>query len=106
MTRPAIHPGEILADELHELGVTPTELSRQIAVPPNRVTQIIKGQRNITGDTALRLGHWFGMSAQFWLNLQSAYDIRVAEQTAGAEIAALPTRPTGGADHPRQPSLI
>jgi antitoxin HigA-1 len=105
MARPAIHPGEILADELSELGVTPTELSRQIKVPPNRVTQIIHGQRGITGDTALRLGHWFGTSAQFWLNLQSAYDIRVAEQAAGAEIAALPTRPDG----PRpaaQPTLI
>jgi len=92
MTRPAIHPGEILADELAELGVTPTELARQINVPPNRVTQVIKGQRGITGDTALRLGHWFGASAQFWLNLQSAYDIRVAEQTAGPEIARLPTK--------------
>ncbi|HWG05057.1 MAG TPA: HigA family addiction module antitoxin, partial [Beijerinckiaceae bacterium] len=59
MARPAIHPGEILAEELAELGISPTELSRQIAVPPNRVTQIIKGQRSITGDTALRLGHWF-----------------------------------------------
>lgn len=94
MPRPAIHPGEILADELAELGVTATELSRQINVPPNRVTQIIKGQRSITGDTALRLGHWFGTSAQFWLNLQSAYDIRLAELAAGDEIAALPTRPT------------
>ena len=93
MARPAIHPGEILADELLELRVTATELSRQIRVPPNRVTQIIKGQRGITGDTALRLGHWFGTSAQFWLNLQSAYDIRLAEQAAGAEIAGLPTRP-------------
>jgi addiction module HigA family antidote len=92
MARPATHPGEILADELRELGVTPTELSRQIAVPPNRVTQIIKGQRSITGDTALRLGHWFKTSAQFWLNLQSAYDIRVAQQEAGAEIDRLPTR--------------
>jgi antitoxin HigA-1 len=106
MARPAIHPGEILADELQELGVTATELSRQINVPPNRVTQIIKGQRNITGDTALRLGHWFGMSAQFWLNLQSAYDIRVAEVTAGAEIAGLPTRPVIAAERPNQPNLI
>ncbi len=98
MARPAIHPGEILADELKELGVSPTELSRQIAVPPNRVTQIIKGQRSVTGDTALRLGHWFKTSAQFWLNLQSAYDIRLAQQQAGAEIDRLPTRmaqPTG-----------
>lgn len=92
MTRPAIHPGEILADELAELGVTQTELARQIDLPPNRVTQLIKGQRGITGDTALRLGHWFGASAQFWLNLQSAYEIRIAEQTAGAEITRLPTK--------------
>jgi len=92
MARPPIHPGEILADELHEVGVTPTELARQIEVPPNRVTQIIHGRRGITGDTALRLGHWFGTSAQFWLNLQSAYAIRVAEQKAGKEIARLPVR--------------
>lgn len=92
MARPAIHPGEILADELEALGITPSELSRQINVPVNRVTQIIKGQRGITGDTALRLGHWFGSSAQFWLNLQGAYDIRVTEEQVGAEIAALPTR--------------
>ena len=92
MSRPAIHPGEILADELAELGVTPTELLRQIAVPANRVTQIIHGRRAITGDTALRLGHWFGTSAQFWLNLQAAHDIRVAEQKAGKEVARLPTR--------------
>lgn len=62
MPRPAIHPGEILADELEDIGVTPTELSRQIAVPPNRITQIIQGKRAITGDTALRLGHWFKTS--------------------------------------------
>jgi antitoxin HigA-1 len=86
-----IHPGEILADELAELNVSATQLARFINVPPNRVTQIIKGQRNITGDTALRLGHWFGMSAQFWLNLQSAYEIRRAEQLVGAEISVLPT---------------
>jgi antitoxin HigA-1 len=95
MPRPPIHPGEILADELAELGVTPTELSRQIKVPTNRVTQIIQGRRGITGDTALRLGHWFNTSAQFWLNLQAAYDIRLAEKKAGREIARLPTRPAG-----------
>ena len=95
MRRPAIHPGEILIEELTELGVTPTELSRQINVPPNRVTHIIHGRRSVTGDTALRFGHWFGTSAQFWLNLQGAYDIRVAEERAGREIAQLPTRPAG-----------
>src|SRR3954465_6185473 len=92
MPRPAIHPGEILADELSELEITPTELSRQIAVPPNRISQIIQGKRAITGDTALRLGHWFQTSAQFWLNLQSAYDLRVAADAIGREVAALPTK--------------
>ena len=92
MSRPAIHPGEILAEELAEVAVTPTELARQLRVPANRVTQIIQGKRAITGDTALRLGHWFGTSAQFWLNLQSAYDIRVAEKMAGAQIRRLPKR--------------
>jgi addiction module HigA family antidote len=91
--RPPIHPGEILADELDELGVTPTELSRQIGVPPNRVTQIIQGKRGITGDTALRLGHWFRTSAEFWLNLQTAYDLRVAEKELSALIKKMPTRP-------------
>lgn len=92
MSRPAIHPGEVLADELAELGITPSELARQIDVPANRVTQIMHGRRGITGDTALRLGHWFGTSAQFWLNLQSAYDIRLAQEKAGREIGRLPTR--------------
>ncbi|MCA0246273.1 MAG: HigA family addiction module antidote protein [Proteobacteria bacterium] len=92
--RPAIHPGEILADELAALGVTAAELSRQIGVPPNRLSQIINGKRAITGDTALRLGHWFRTSAEFWLNLQTAYDLRVATAQAGRAIAKLPTRLT------------
>lgn len=93
MTRPPIHPGEILADELGEIGITPTELSRQLHVPPNRISQIIAGKRAITGDTALRLGHWFHNSAEFWLNLQSAYDLRIAAAAIGAEVEALPVRP-------------
>lgn len=93
MRRQAIHPGEILADELDELGITPTELSRQIDMPPNRISQIIQGKRAITGDTALRLGHWFKSSAEFWLNLQTAYDLRVATREVGRTIARLPTRP-------------
>ena len=93
MTSTPIPPGEILADELAELDVSPTELSRQIAVPPNRISQIIQGKRSITGDTALRLGHWFKTSAQFWLNLQTAYDLRVAAEEAGNAIDKLPTRP-------------
>src|SRR6266581_4771502 len=93
MPRPAIHPGEILADELSELEITPTELSRQISVPPNRISQIIAGKRAITGDTALRLGHWFQTSPQFWLNLQSAHELRIAGIEKGREVAALPTKP-------------
>ena len=92
MARPPIHPGEILAEELEEIGISPTELSRQLAVPPNRISQIIQGKRSITGDTALQLGHWFGTSPQFWLNLQTAYDLRWAEREAGAEIKKLPKR--------------
>ena len=88
----AVHPGEVLKEELKELNVTPTEFARQIDVPPNRVSQIIAGKRAVTGDTALRFGHWFGTDPQFWLNLQSAYEIRIAEEKAGREIARLPVR--------------
>lgn len=103
MARTPIHPGEILADELEELGVSPTELSRQICVPANRISQIINGKRAITGDTALRLAHWFGTSPQFWMNLQALYDVRLAEEEAGAEIELLPTKPEktrSGQPHP------
>jgi addiction module HigA family antidote len=86
-----IHPGEHLAEELTEMGMSATELSRQLCVPPNRVTQILNGRRSITGDTALRLAHFFGTSAQFWLNLQSLYEIRLAQQKSGPAINALPT---------------
>lgn len=95
MPRPAIHPGKVLADKLGDLGVTPTELARQIGVPPNRISQIINGKRAITGDTALRLGHWFRTAPQFWLDLQSTYELGIAERTAGTSIRNLPTRPTG-----------
>src|SRR6202140_2437953 len=73
MPRIPIHPGEHLAEELREIGITAAELSRQIDVPVNRITGIIHGQRGITADTALRLGHWFGTSPQFWMNLQQLY---------------------------------
>lgn len=92
MARPPIHPGSILNDELVELNLTATALARQVNVPANRITQIIQGKRAITGDTALRLGHWFGNSPQFWLNLQSQYDLRIAEAEAGKEVQKLPTR--------------
>ena len=103
MARTAIHPGEILADELEELGVSPTELARQIRVPANRISQIINGKRSITGDTALRLAHWFGTSPQFWMNLQALYDVRMAEQEAGTEIKTLPTKPDKSGDERPRP---
>ena len=85
-----IHPGEHLAAELEELKMSASELARQLDVPPNRITAILKGQRAITGDTALRLAHFFGMSAEFWLNLQSLYDLRMAQNKAGKSIQSLP----------------
>ena len=86
----AIHPGEHLAEELEALDMSAAELARKLDVPTNRVTQILNGTRSITGDTALRLAHFFGTSAQFWLNLQSLYDLRLAQQKAGKSIKALP----------------
>jgi addiction module HigA family antidote len=91
MARTPIHPGEHLAEELKALGMSAAELGRQIEVPTNRVTAILNGQRAVTGDTALRLAHFFGTSAQVWLNLQSLYDLRLAEQKAGKAIKTLPT---------------
>ena len=90
MARSPIHPGEHLAAELESLDMSAAELARQIRVPTNRVTQILNGQRAVTGDTALRLGHFFGTSAEFWLNLQKLYELRLAEQQSGREVRALP----------------
>src|ERR1700728_1592979 len=87
----AIHPGEHLAEELEELGMSAAELARKLDVPTNRITGILNGQRAITGDTALRLAHFFGTSAEFWLNLQSLYELRLAQKKAGKSIKGLPT---------------
>ena len=86
----AIHPGEHLAEELTELGMSAAELARKLSVPTNRITGILNAQRSITGDTALRLAHFFGTSAEFWLSLQSLYDLRIAQKKAGRSIQALP----------------
>ena len=87
----AIHPGEHLAEELKELNMSAAALARQLEVPTNRITGILNGERAITGDTALRLAHFFGTTAEFWLNLQSLYELRLAQQKAGKSIRALPT---------------
>ena len=91
MGRSAIHPGEHFAEQLEALAMSAAELARQLGVPTNRITTILNGQRAVTGDSALRLGHFFGNSPQFWLNLQAVYELRVAQQKAGPAIDALPT---------------
>ena len=92
MAREPIHPGEILADELTELGISATELARQIKVPANRISQILSGKRSITADTALRLGRWFGSGPKIWLNLQQAYDLDVAALEMGSDLDIIEPR--------------
>lgn len=91
MGRSVTHPGEHLARELKELGMSAAELARNLKVPTNRITGILNGRRAVTGDTALRLGHFFGTSAEFWMNLQKLYDLRLAESKSGKIIKELPT---------------
>lgn len=87
---PPIHPGEILMEEFIEpFGITQHKLSVAIGVPPRRVNEIVHGKRAITADTALRLGKYFGIDPQFWLNLQSRYDLELAEDTVADEIEAI-----------------
>jgi addiction module HigA family antidote len=99
MGRTARHPGEHLAEQLEALDISAAELGRRLQVPGNRISQIVTGHRAITGDTALRLGHFFGTGPQFWLNLQAAYDLRLAEEKTGATIKSLPTLTTGHKRH-------
>ena len=91
MASRAIHPGEHLAEELDALDMSAAELARRLQVPTNRVTAIMNGQRAISGDTALRLAQFFGTSPQFWLNLQSLYEIRLAQEKSGRAIKKLPS---------------
>ena len=92
MARTPIHPGEILGDELEEIGLSAKKLADVIQVPPNRLYQVLAGKRSMTADTALRLGQYFGMSAAFWMNLQSAYELDLARQLLGKTIQRIPTR--------------
>lgn len=86
MARPAIHPGEILKEELDFLSISGADLARALDVTPNRVSQILSGKRAISADTALRLGYWLGTGPEFWLNLQRQYELRLIEQTDGPRI--------------------
>jgi addiction module HigA family antidote len=92
MARTPIHPGEILSDELEEIGLSAKKLADVIHVPPNRLYQLLAGKRNITADTALRLGQYFGTSADFWMNLQSSFELDLARQQRGKEIQRIPKR--------------
>ena len=92
MARTPIHPGEILADELEDMGLSARKLADVIEVPPNRLYQLIAGKRSMTADTALRLSQYFGMSADFWMNLQSAYELDLARQLSGKAILRIPRR--------------
>jgi addiction module HigA family antidote len=92
VAREPIHPGEFLQDELAELGISAAELARVIHVPPNRISQILAGKRNISADTALRLGRWFGTGPRIWLNLQQAYELDLAQQRLGDRIDSIEPR--------------
>ena len=92
MARTPIHPGEILADDLEEIDLSPKKLADIIKVPPNRLYQLLAGKRSMTADTALRLSRYFGMSADFWMNLQSAYELDLARQQTGKAIHRIPRR--------------
>ena len=83
---PPIHPGELLRDELEEVGTSLNELARALRVPMNRISALVNGKRSITADTAMRLARYFGTSPQYWLNLQSAYDLEVAAIKIGSKI--------------------
>ena len=92
MARTPFHPGQILKDELDELGLSAAELASRIEVPASRVSQILSGRRAITADTALHLARWFGTSAELWMNLQQTYELDLARQRSGEAIGRLPTR--------------
>jgi addiction module HigA family antidote len=92
MARTPIHPGEILNDELEDTGLTASKLSELIQAPPNRLYQILAGKRSLTADTALRLGRYFGTSPDFWMNLQTAYELDLARNELGKSIERIPRR--------------
>ena len=92
MSRTPIHPGEILGEGLEEIGMSAAELARTIHVAENRIYLIVSGKRSITADTALRLGQYFGTSAEFWMNLQKIYELDLARQEVGDDIMHIPRR--------------
>jgi addiction module HigA family antidote len=102
MTREPIHPGEHLAHELQEIGISARELARELNVPATRITEILRGRRGVSGDTALRLGRYFQVSPYFWMNLQKLYELDLARREIDGELAAIAPRGGDGADAGRR----
>jgi addiction module HigA family antidote len=98
MTREPIHPGEHLAHELAEIGISARDLARELNVPATRITEILRGWRGVSGDTALRLGRYFQVSPDFWMNLQKLYELDLARREIEGELAAIAPRRRDGAD--------
>jgi len=103
MARTPIHPGEILADELKEIGISAAELARMLAVPANRISQIIARKRAISANTALRLARYFGTTPDLWMNLQKTYELDLARQQLGKAISHIPQRPAAVAPMATRP---
>jgi addiction module HigA family antidote len=93
MARTPVHPGEILADELSETGISAAQLARALRVPANRISQIVAGKRAISADTALRLARYFGTTPDLWMNLQKTYELDLARQSIGKALSHLLQRP-------------
>ena len=102
--RAPIHPDEILSEELAVVGISAAELARQPHVPASRIIRLVKGQGNLTADTALRLAKWFGTSPAFWLNLQKSYELHLAQQAIGDDLNTIRLRAKPTATRPSQSS--
>jgi addiction module HigA family antidote len=88
-TFPPVHPGAILAEDLEDAGISMNKLAQAIHVPMNRISAIVNGRRGITGDTALRLARYWGTTPEYWMNLQSHYELEVAKDAAGSEFSTI-----------------
>jgi len=93
MAKVVTHPGEVLGDELKEIGISHERLGRDLDVSASTISRIVAGKQSVTADMAMRLGHWFGTSPEFWMNLQAQYDLCIAAQKLGRRIKTRPTRP-------------
>jgi addiction module HigA family antidote len=86
---PPIHPGEFLKEIIDELGISQAEFARTVGLSAMRISHVIKGQRPVTAEMALLFGKAFGQTPQYWINLQAAYDLKIAEKTIGRKLAGI-----------------